>query len=58
MDRRLFLKTSLTGVALATVPSVNAAPKAENNMPKMKAVPKQDAFRLGMAGYTFVKPWM
>lgn len=55
MDRRLFLKTSLTGVALATVPSVNATPKAENNMPKMKAVPKQDAFRLGMAGYTFVK---
>ena len=56
MDRRLFLKTGLASLALSAVPDMATAVSASSDkLPKMKLPSKEDAFRLGMAGYTFVK---
>ena len=56
MDRRLFLKTGLASLALSAVPDMATAVSASSaKLPKMKLPSKEDAFRLGMAGYTFVK---
>ena len=56
MDRRLFLKTGLASLALSAVPDMATAVSASSDkLPKVKLPSKEDAFRLGMAGYTFVK---
>ena len=58
MDRRRFLKTGLAGVALSALPHndmMAASAETAAKAPQMKPAPKQDAFNLGMAGYTFVK---
>ncbi|MEE1145341.1 MAG: TIM barrel protein, partial [Bacteroidaceae bacterium] len=57
MKRRNFIKTGVAGAALLGMPrfatELSAMPAAGE--PYMKSAPKEDAFHVGMAGYTFVK---
>lgn len=56
MKRRNFIKTGVAGAALLSMPQfaadLAAIPAA--GAPYMKPVPDEDAFHVGMAGYTFV----
>ena len=56
MNRRNFIKAGVAGVALASIPnSMSAAvAMAASDEPQMKPTPKEDAFHVGMAGFTFV----
>ncbi len=57
MKRRNFIKTGVAGAALLSMPrfasEMAAMPAA--GTPYMKPAPGEDAFHVGMAGYTFVK---
>ncbi len=57
MKRRNFIKTGVAGAALLSMPQfasgLAAMPAA--GVPYMKPTPGEDAFHVGMAGYTFVK---
>lgn len=59
-NRRTFLKGTLAGAALLTVPSnlrllASEPESSQGNNSTIKSVRKEDSFHLGMAGYTFVK---
>lgn len=59
-NRRTFLKGTLAGAALLTVPSnlrllAGEPESAQGNNSTIKSVRREDSFHLGMAGYTFVK---
>lgn len=57
MKRRNFIKTGVAGAALLSMPrfATGLAAMPAPGVPYMKPAPKEDAFHVGMAGYTFVK---